>query len=112
IKEGTKVIASGVTDAEGRIQQFNSQIGKTLSIEVERFVGRGMKQIREITPWTEKFSVKLASNKVKQTAAITEDKGAAGTYQRKTYIVKSNDTLDKIGKQHGTSAVAIAMLNG
>lgn len=112
IKEGTKVITRGITDAEGRIQQFNSQIGKTLSIEVTRFVGRGMKQICEITPWTEKFSVKLVSSKVKQTATISEDKGAAGTYQRKTYTVKAGDTLYKIGKQHGTSAGALATLNG
>jgi|JI10StandDraft_1071094.scaffolds.fasta_scaffold62055_2 GH24 family phage-related lysozyme (muramidase)/LysM repeat protein len=112
IKEGTKVISRGITDAEGRIQQFNTQIGKTLSVEVERFVGRGMKQIREITPWTEKFSVKLASGKVKQTATITEDKGSPGPYQRKTYTVKAGDTLDKIGKRHGISASALATLNG
>lgn len=111
IKEGTKVITHGITDAEGRIQQFKSQIGKTLSIEVERFVGKGMKQIREVTPWTEKFSVKLAGSKVKQTTKISEDKGTAGSYQRKTYTVKAGDTLDKIGKQHGTSASALATLN-
>ncbi len=106
-----KIIAKGVTAADGRIASFLSQIGSPLSLHVARFASDEMKKVKTLVPWAEDFSVKLLSGKVKQELPLAKDSGAAGEYKRKTYIVKSHDTLDKIAKNNGTTAQAIAKLN-
>jgi hypothetical protein len=88
ILKGAKIVAQGITDAEGRIQQFESSVGEPLSVQVERFIDGRMKEIRQVTPWTERFSVKLVSGKVKETSVTSPDAGAAGQYKRKTYVVR------------------------
>lgn len=112
IREGGKIVAKGVTDGNGSITKFVSRVGAQLEVYVERFASDGMKQIRTLVPWAENFSVKLASGKVKQTIKSTADKGSPGDYKRKTHIVKSGDTLSKIAAKEGTTAEAIARLNG
>lgn len=111
VRQGSKVLADGVTDAEGRVAQFASEIGQTLVVHVEHFASGAMTPIREITPWTEMFSVKLVSGKIKERATLAPDAGSAGGYRRKTYIVKSGDTLGAIARQSGTTANEIAALN-
>lgn len=111
ILKGAKIVAQGITDAEGRIQQFESNVGEPLSVQVERFIDGRMKEIRQITPWTERFSVKLVSSKVKETSATSPDAGAAGQYKRKTYVVRKGDSLSKIAQANGTTAKEIARLN-
>lgn len=108
---GSKIISQGTTDAEGKIHEFQTQIGKPFTVEVERFVGRGMKKIREITPWTENFSVKLASSKILENTSLIEDKGTPGPYQRKTYTIQKGDTLSQIAEKTGTTADELAALN-
>jgi GH24 family phage-related lysozyme (muramidase)/LysM repeat protein len=112
IREGGKIVAKGVTDGNGSITKFVSRVGAQLEVYVERFASDGMKQIRTLVPWAENFSVKLASAKVKQTIESMPDKGSPGEYKRKTHIVKSGDTLSKIAAKEGTTAEAIARLNG
>ncbi|MGO4379897.1 LysM peptidoglycan-binding domain-containing protein [Pseudoduganella sp. RAF19] len=112
IREGSKVVAKGSTDGSGAIGQFASRIGAQLEIYVERFASDGMKQISTLVPWAEKFSVKLASGKVKKTVTSAEHHGDAGDYQRKTHVVKSGDTLSTIAAKNGATAEAIARLNG
>lgn len=111
IRIGSKIIAQGLTDADGRIQQFQSDIGEPLSVQVERFIDGGMKEIRQITPWTERFSVKLVSGKVKEKSSTAPDAGSPGDYQRKTYVVRKGDSLSKIATTNGTTAEEIARLN-
>jgi GH24 family phage-related lysozyme (muramidase)/LysM repeat protein len=112
IKDDTKIITHGVTSTDGRLAQFNTKISRKLTIEVARFIGKKMKPIREIRPWTEKFYVTLVSGKIKQNAPIVKADGAPGSYRRKTYTVQAGDTLGKISKQHNTSVRALAALNG
>lgn len=112
VRQGTKVVAEGVTDAEGRLQQFTSEIGKALSVQVERFIAGGMKEVRQLTPWSERFSVKLVSGKVKETAVTAPNQGDPGAYRRKTHTIQSGDTLSGLAKTHGTTAREIAALNG
>ncbi|MCU6499144.1 LysM peptidoglycan-binding domain-containing protein [Rugamonas sp. A1-17] len=106
-----KIIAKGVTAADGCIASFVSEIGAPLSLHVARFASDEMKKIKTLVPWAEDFSVKLLSGKVKQELPLAKDDGAAGEYKRKTYIVKSHDTLAKIAANNGTTAQAIAKLN-
>lgn len=112
IREGGRVVAQGVTDAEGRMAQFASKVGTPLAVHVQHFVSDGMKQIREITPWCESFAVKLVSGKVKERTTMTPDAGDPGAYRRKTYKVKAGDTLGAIARANGTTPAEIARLNG
>jgi len=112
VREGSRIVAKGSTDGSGAVTQFVSRIGSQLEVYVERFASDGMKRISTLVPWTEKFSVKLASGKVKQTVKAEEHQGSPGEYQRKTHVIKSGDTLSKIAAQNGVTAEAIARLNG
>lgn len=112
VVQGGKIVARGVTDGQGQIQQFVSQLGKELSVQVEHFTTGGMKQIHELTPWNEKMSLKLVSGKVKQKTTLALDEGAPGEYKRKTHVVASGDTLSSIAAKNGITAQAIATLNG
>lgn len=112
ISQGGKIVAHGVTDGQGQIQQFVSHLGKKLSVQVEHFTTGAMTEIQQLTPWNEKMSLKLVSNKVKHKTQLAQDKGSPGDYKRKTYVVVSGDTLSAIAAKNGTTAQAIAILNG
>lgn len=111
VKQGKKTVMQGETDQDGRIKEFLSRIGAPLSINVERFTTKDMKCIREVTPWTEIFSIILVSGKVKEKMPLKPDKGDAGSYRRKTYTVRAGDTLGAIARCNGTTAKEIAALN-
>lgn len=112
INRGGKIVAQGVTDGQGRIQQFASQLGKEVSVQVEHFTTGTMTQIHQLTPWNEKMSIKLVSGKVKYLTQLAPDKGSPGEYRRKTHVVVSGDTLSALAAKNGTTAQAIAALNG
>jgi GH24 family phage-related lysozyme (muramidase)/LysM repeat protein len=112
IKRGKKIVAQGVTDSQGRMQQFASHLGTELSVQVEHFTTGAMKQIHQLTPWNEKMSLKLVSGKVKYKTQLSQDKGPEGDYRRKTHAVVSGDTLGALAANNGTTAQAIATLNG
>ncbi len=112
VLRGGKIVAHGVTDGQGRIQQFASHLGKELSVQVEHFTSGAMTQIHQLTPWNEKMSLKLVSGKVKYKTQLAPDKGSAGEYRRKTHVVASGDTLGAIAAKNGTTAQAVAALNG
>lgn len=111
VKQGKRTVLQGETDQEGRIKEFSSRTGAPLSINVERFTTKDMKCIRELTPWTEIFSVVLVSGKIKEKMTLEPDKGAAGSYRRKTHTVRAGDTLGAIARSNGTTAREIASLN-
>ena len=112
IREGQKIVAKGVTDAEGNISSFMSKLGAELTVHVEHFTTGEMKQVKTLKPWSENYRVKLVSGKIKKNVVAKKDQGAPGAYKRKTYIIKKGDTLSKIAVQAGTSAGALAQLNG
>jgi GH24 family phage-related lysozyme (muramidase)/LysM repeat protein len=112
IRDGQKIVSKGATDAEGTIASFVSAIGSVLTVHVERFGTEEMKLIKKLTPWSEDFGVKLVSGKVKEKVKTQQDAGDPGAYKRKTYKVKSGDTLGKIAPRYGTNAEALAKLNG
>lgn len=107
-----KIVSKGVTDANGRISSFISQIGNPLTLHVSRFASKEMKMIKTIVPWAENFTVKLLSGKVKKEIPLTKDSGAPGAYKRKTYVVRPNDSLSEIARKNGTTVQALAALNG
>lgn len=111
ILQGEKIVARGITDGHGRVQQFASELGKELSIQVEHFTTGAMTQIHQLTPWNEKMSLKLVSGKVKYKTQFSADKGAPGDYKRKTHVVVRGDTLSGIAAKNSTTAQAIATLN-
>ncbi len=114
VRQGGRVLSRGVTDAEGRLKQFGTTVGQGVSVMVEQFLTSQMTEIRKLVPWNERFSASLVSGKIKQTARSAEHKPAApaaGSYQRKTYKVKTGDSLSAIAGRHQTSAQAIADLN-
>lgn len=112
ILEGEKIVAKGITDAQGNITSFISRVGAELTVHVQRFGTDEMKHVKTLKPWNENFRVKLLSGKVKEIVAVKKDAGAPGQYQRKTYLVKKNDTLGILAPQFGTTAAALAELNG
>jgi len=112
INRGGKIVAQGVTDGQGRIQQFATQLGKEISVQVDHFTTGTMTQIHQLTPWNEKMSLQLVSGKVKFETQLAPDKGSPGEYRRKTHLVVSGDTLSAIAAKNGTTAQAIAALNG
>lgn len=112
VKDQGRVVAKGMTDAQGNIQSFMSAIGKELTLHVKRFASDEMKMIKTLVPWADQFSVKLLSGKVREKAPAEPAKAAPGPYKRKTYEVKPKDSLWKIAKEHGTSPAEIAKLNG
>lgn len=112
IREGQKIVAKGVTDAEGNISAFVSRVGAQLSVHVERFATEEMKHVKTIIPWAEDYRVKLLSGKVKEKVKLEKDAGDPGKYRRKTHEVKSGDTLGKIAAKCGSSPAELARLNG
>ena len=112
IRQGQRIVAKGITDGQGRVQEFASHIGKELSIQVEHFTTGAMTQIHALTPWNERHSLKLVSGKIKQQTTLTKDQGPTGAYRRRTHTVKGGDTLSAIAKSNHTTAQAIAGLNG
>lgn len=112
IRQGQRIVAKGITDAQGRVQEFASHLGKELSIQVEHFTTGAMTQIHALTPWNERHSLKLVSGKIKQQTTLTKDQGPTGAYRRRTHTVKGGDTLSAIAKSNHTTAQAIAGLNG
>lgn len=112
ISQSGKIVARGVTDSQGQIQQFTSHLGKELLVQVEQFTTGAMKQIYKIIPWNEKMSLKLVSGKVKHKTQLVVDKGESGDYKRKTHVVVSGDTLSAIAAKSRTTVQAIARLNG
>lgn len=112
IKKGAQIIAKGVSDSQGRIKPFTSPINVPLTLYVKRFSSDEMKMIKTFIPWSEVFPVKLLSSKVKELMELVEDEGAPGQYRRKTYVVKSGDTLESVANANGTSIGALAALNG
>lgn len=111
VKQEKKTVMQGETDQDGRIKEFLSRIGASLSINVEHFTTKDMKCIREVTPWTDIFSIILVSGKVKEKMPLEPDKGGAGSYRRKTYTVRTGDTLGAIARCNGTTVKEIAALN-
>jgi GH24 family phage-related lysozyme (muramidase)/LysM repeat protein len=112
IREGEKIVAKGITDAQGGISAFTSTIGTELTLHVERFATAELKQVKRLIPWANDFRVKLLSGKVKEKVVVKKDAGSPGNYKRKTYTVKKNDTLGSIAVTFKTSAAALAQLNG
>lgn len=112
ISRGGKIVTQGVTDGQGRIQQFATQLGKEISVQVDHFTTGTMTQIHQLTPWNEKMSLNLVSGKVKFETQLASDKGSPGEYRRKTHVVVSGDTLSALAAKNGTTAQAIAALNG
>ena len=112
IQQGGKIVSQGVTDGQGQLQRFASQLGKELSVQVEHLTTGAMTEIHALTPWNEKMSLKLVSGKVKHKVKLVQDKGAPGTYRRRTHTVERGDTLTAIAAKNGTSAMVIATLNG
>lgn len=112
VKEGERIVAKGITDAQGNLSTFFADLGKELTVHVQRFASDEMKIIKTLVPWSDRFSVKLVSGKIKKETTLAEDKSAPGDYKRKTYEVKARDSLWKIAKDHGTSPAEIAKING
>ncbi|MEN9866184.1 MAG: hypothetical protein RL748_1774, partial [Pseudomonadota bacterium] len=112
IKHGAQVIAEGVTDAEGKVAAFASKVGAELTLHVERFTTNEMKHVRSFVPTAKQYSAKVLSAKVKHEVPLKKDKDAPGDYKRKTYTIKKGDTLGAIAKANGTTAQALATLNG
>lgn len=111
IKQGSTILLQGTTDEQGKLPPLSSRIGAPLSVHVEQFLTRDMKCIRELTPWTETFSIILVSGKIKQEATLAPDKGEAGSYRRKTYLVQAGDTLSSIASRNRCTAKELARLN-
>lgn len=112
VRDGQKIVAKGITDAQGAIEAFTSLIGQRLTVHVQRFGTEEMKAIKNIVPWAEDFRLKLVSGKVKDKLNAEKDQGTPGTYKRKTYKVQKGDTLGRIALKYGTTAAALAKLNG
>lgn len=112
VRELEKIVAKGVTDAEGKLAPFVTAIGTILGVYVEKFDTKEMKLVRKVIPWSEDFTMKLASGKRKDKLVPQKDEGDPGTYQRKTYLVKEGDTLGRIAPRFGTTAAELAKLNG
>ena len=111
VKKEGQVIAKGKTDAQGKIKPFNSELGAMIDLYVARFDSGEMKKIKTIIPWSEVFSIKLLSSKVKESATLVKHEGDAGEYKRKTYDVKPGDTLESVAQKHGTTVGTLATLN-
>jgi LysM repeat protein len=112
VRDGTKIIASGMTDEQGNVKIFTSVIGTRLTVYVKRFVSDDMKPVKTFVPLTEDFNVKLLSGKIKETISLQPASGSPGAYKRKTCIAEDGDTFDKLGKQYGTNSEVLARLNG
>ena len=111
VKKDGQVIAKGKTDAQGKIKPFNSELGAMIDLYVARFDSGEMKKIKTLIPWSEVFSIKLLSSKVKESAELVKHDGDAGEYKRKTYDVKPGDRLESIAQKHGTTVGTLAKLN-
>lgn len=112
INKGARIVAKGVTDGQGKIAPFASELNVPLTLYVKRFGSDEMKMIKTFIPWSEFFPVKLLSSKVKELMKLVEDEGAPGKYKRKTYVVKPGDTLESVAQANGTSVGTLATLNG
>lgn len=105
VSEGDNIFIRGVTNDQGEGRSFTSSIGARLDVYVKRFDSGGMKKIKTIVPNLKIFSVKLFSNKIKETMTLEAVKGDPGDYRRKTRMFMAGDIDgNKVKKNGATTA--------
>lgn len=112
VSEGDNIFIRGVTNDQGEGRSFTSSIGTSLDVYVERFDSGGMKKIKTIVPNFKIFSVKLFSNKIKETVTLETAKGDPGAYRRKTKNPSAGDAGDSHDKKSGAIANGPAEIKG
>ncbi|WP_211460486.1 M23 family metallopeptidase [Collimonas silvisoli] len=111
VRRGETIIASGVTNANGEIEKITGRLDDELHIYVEKFENTELKLIKTIQMTSANLAFKLKSSKVMFDMDLVEHEGEKGVYKRKTYTVKSDETLDGIARKHGTTVKELAALN-
>ncbi|MFC5474140.1 LysM peptidoglycan-binding domain-containing protein [Paraherbaspirillum soli] len=111
VKRHADIIAAGATNAKGEIQKITVSLGDELQIYVEKFENTEMTLIKTIKVTATNLAFKIKSSKVMLDMDLVKHEGDKGEYKRKTYIVKSGDTLDGICHKFGTTVRELATLN-
>ena len=106
-----QLIASGNTNKAGKIVEISRDIGTTLDVYLKSMFKDEMVKIQSFTMFKERMVVKFRSPKILLDIKTLENKGANGSYKRKTYTVKKGDTLSEIAKKNNTTVRALANLN-
>lgn len=106
-----QLIASGNTNKAGKIVEISRDIGTTLDVYLKSMFKDEMVKIQSFTMSKERMVVKFRSPKILLDIKTLENKGANGSYKRKTYTVKKGDTLSEIAKKNNTTVRALANLN-
>lgn len=106
-----QLIASGNTNKAGKIVEISRDIGTTLDVYLKSMFKDEMVKIQSFTMSKERMVVKFRSPKILLDIKTLENKGANGSYKRKTYTVKKGDALSEIATKNNTTVRALANLN-
>lgn len=106
-----KVIAKGGTTIKGDIVPISRDKGTILDIYIRNMFTMDFKKLGSVTLNKDRMVATIRSPKIMIDALTTLYEGATQTYKRKTYKVKTGDTLGKIAKENGATVRALAQLN-
>ena len=79
-----QLIASGNTNKAGKIVEISRDIGTTLDVYLKSMFKDEMVKIQSFTMFKERMVVKFRSPKILLDIKTLENKGANGSYKRKT----------------------------
>ncbi len=111
VKRHNTSLAKGVTNAKGETSSIQAKLGDNIDIYVKKIENNDMKLIRSVTLTEADAIITLTSPKVLLDLGLVIHEGEKGNYRRKTYVVKSGDTLAKIAHKQGTTVRELSHLN-
>lgn len=111
IKRQNELLAKGKTNANGETTSVKAKLGQNIDIYVKKLENNDMKLVRSVTLTEADAIITLTSPKVLLDLGLVLHEGEKSNYKRKTYKVKSGDTLAKIAHIKGSTIKELAKLN-
>lgn len=111
IKLKNKSLAKGKTNANGETSSAQAKLGQNIDIYVKKLENNDMKLVRSVTLTETDAIITLTSPKVLLDIGLVLHEGEKSNYRRKTYKVKSGDTLAKIAHIKESTVKELARLN-